>query len=114
MSNLLKDDEKSMQFWNADRNDKNLLDTLTIGSKKVVWWKCEQCGKSYKMSICSRIRAKTNYCFDCKHEHIGNMNRIKSSKKNNLFSIEKDLITCIKTVWNQIRFIDFKLLLTIR
>ena len=37
-SNLLKDDEKAMQFWNADKNDKNLLDTLTTGSKKVVWW----------------------------------------------------------------------------
>ena len=41
-SNLLKDDEKAMQFWNADKNDKNLLDTLTTGSKKVVWWKCEK------------------------------------------------------------------------
>ncbi|MDY5058894.1 MAG: zinc-ribbon domain-containing protein [Bacilli bacterium] len=42
MSNLLRDDEKSIKYWNADRNDKNLLDTLTIGSKKVVWWKCEK------------------------------------------------------------------------
>ena len=39
------------------------------------------------------IKAKTNYCIDCKHKHIGNMNSLKQVKEGTrLFDKRPDLV----------------------
>ena len=45
------------------------------------------------MAICSRIKAKTNLCNECKHNHIGDMNRNNSIKfENSLYYQRPDLL----------------------
>ena len=82
-----------MKYWDYDKN-RNISPSKTyFSSRRLAWWICEECGKSYSMSICARIKAKTNCCFDCKHKHIGNMNRLKSVKSNkSLFIMRRDLV----------------------
>ena len=82
-----------MKYWDYDKN-KNIIPSKTYySSRKKAWWKCEDCAKSYSMSICSRIKSKTNYCPDCKHKHIGKINRLKAVKSNkSLFIMRKDLV----------------------
>lgn len=82
-----------MKYWDKEKNIGILPSELYYSSRKNVWWICENCGLSYRMPVCSRIKAKTNYCFDCKHKHIGDMNRINSTNnKNNLLIKRPDLV----------------------
>ncbi len=82
-----------MKYWDKEKNVGILPSELYYSSRKNVWWICENCGLSYRMPVCSRIKAKTNYCFDCKHKHIGDMNRINSTNnKNNLLIKRSDLV----------------------
>jgi len=82
-----------MKYWDYKMNNGINPSKLYYSSNKSVWWICESCGKSYQMPVWSRIKAKTNYCYDCKHQHIGNMNRIKSiSEENSLFTKRPDLV----------------------
>ena len=82
-----------IQYWDYKKNKNIMLSKIYFNSKKMAWWKCESCGKSYSMSICARIKAKTNYCSDCKHKHIGDMNRINMiNKKNSLYINRPDLV----------------------
>ena len=82
-----------VKYWDYNLNESLLPSSVYYSSRISVWWKCEKCGKSYKMSICSRIKSKTNYCFDCKHEHIGDMNRVNSISENNSLYINRpDLV----------------------
>ncbi len=82
-----------MKFWDKEKNKAILPSELYYSSNKSVWWICESCGISYQMPVWSRIKAKTNYCYDCKHKHIGEMNRINSiNKVNSLFIKRPDLV----------------------
>lgn len=72
-----------MKYWDKEKNFGILPSKLYYNSKKNVWWICESCGLSYKMPVCSRIKAKTNYCSNCKHKHIGDKNRLNSLNENN-------------------------------
>ena len=81
------------KLWDYEKNKELLPENIYFSSKKKVWWKCENCGKSYKMQLCTRIKAKTNYCFECKHNHIGSKNRTNSiNKKGNLVDINSPLL----------------------
>ena len=43
------------QEWDESRNEGLRADMVTPGSKRVVWWRCSQCGKSWKSSIKARV-----------------------------------------------------------
>ena len=92
-NNLLNKYPELMRYWDKEKNKGVNPSSLYYSSRKLVWWNCEACGESYQMPICSRIKAKTNYCFNCKHKHIGDMNRINSIDKDNKLSKKRpDLV----------------------
>ena len=57
-------------FWDYSRNE-DTQSKIYYSSQKSVFWLCEECGDSYRSSICLRINAKTNLCPKCMHKHIG-------------------------------------------
>lgn len=82
-----------IEFWDYEKNTNISIDKVYFSSRKKAWWVCSKCGKSYEMAICSRIKAKTNLCNECKHDHIGNMNRNNSIKfENSLYYQRPDLL----------------------
>lgn len=70
-----------LKFWDYSKNTIK-PDNIYFSSRKKVWWICEKCGNSYRAAICQRIKTKTNYCFDCFHNHIGLKNRNIAIKKS--------------------------------
>ena len=68
--------------WDYPKNRPILPNNVYYGSRKVVFWKCQQCRESYKMAICAKIKAKTAKCPKCMHLHIGNRNRLIAIKKS--------------------------------
>ena len=92
-NNLKMKYPKISKLWDYEQNNDLLPEDIYFSSRKKVWWKCESCGKPYKMQVCTRIKAKTNYCFECKHKHIGSKNRTSSiNKKGNLIDINSPLL----------------------
>ena len=92
-NNLKSKYPELLKYWDFEKNKNLSPDKLYYRSRTSVWWKCENCGNSYKMQVCSRIKAKTNYCIDCKHKHIGNMNSLKQVKEGTrLFDKRPDLV----------------------
>ena len=84
---------KLLKYWDYEKNKNIPLDKLYYSSRTSAWWICEKCGKSYNMKVCSRIKSKTNYCFDCMHKYIGNMNSLKQVKNGTrLFDKRPDLV----------------------
>ena len=55
MSNLLKDNKEIMKYWDYEKNDNDLLNKITIGSQKLVWWKCEK-QHSYQQIVRSKTK----------------------------------------------------------
>lgn len=70
-----------LKFWDYSKNTIN-PDDIYFSSRKKVWWICEKCGKSYQTAICQRIKAKTNFCFECFHNFIGLKNRNIAIKRS--------------------------------
>ena len=66
-SNYLKDNKELMKEYDYDKNTDFDLDTLTLGSKKEVWWLCNQ-GHSYKRSI--YYRSRKHGCPVCTKEKV--------------------------------------------
>lgn len=55
MSNLLKDNKEIMKYWDYEKNDNDLLNKITVGSQKLVWWKCEK-QHSYQQIVGSKTK----------------------------------------------------------
>jgi len=82
-----------LKIWDYEKNNELLPENIYFSSRKKVWWKCDDCGKSFQSQICVRIRAKTNFCPECMHKHIGNKNRENNVKnKGNLVDINSPLL----------------------
>jgi len=91
-----------VKLWDYDKND-ILPEMIYFSSRKKVWWKCPSCEKSFLTPVCSRIRAKTPYCPECMHNHIGIINRKKTIKKNgSLFDDNSPLLK----EWNYQKNVD--------
>lgn len=68
MSNLLKEDKKLMKEYNYDKNKYVDLNSITLGSGKKIWWKCEK-GHSYDMSPNQKSRYNAK-CPICQNDRI--------------------------------------------
>ena len=55
MKKLLKDNLEVMKYWDYDKNDNSILDKVSTGSNKVVWWICKK-NHSYSQSIHSKTK----------------------------------------------------------
>ena len=42
MSNLIIEDKKLLNMWNYQKNNNINIETITLGSNKKVWWKCDK------------------------------------------------------------------------
>lgn len=78
-------------FWDYSRNEDN-PSKIYYSSQKSVFWLCEECGDSYRSSICLRINAKTNLCPKCMHKHIGRKNREICLEKGLSVADDKSLL----------------------
>lgn len=62
----VSDNAQLMSEWNWEKNNELNFnpETLTLGSNKKVWWKCEKCGGTYESYICNRALRGTGcpYC----------------------------------------------------
>ena len=62
MSNLLKDNKEIMKFWNYDKNDNDILTSLTVKNNKKVWWVCPN-GHEWSTSVYNLSNSKNcPYC----------------------------------------------------
>ena len=55
MGNLLKNNKEIMKYWDYEKNDNDLLNKITTGSQKLVWWKCEK-QHSYQQIVKSKTK----------------------------------------------------------
>jgi len=92
--NILETHKKMIEtYWDYERNNKENLfpENFVKGSHQKVWWKCEECGKSFEREI-RRICKKNNcYCKSCATS-IGKKNHKKITKKNSLIIQYPELI----------------------
>ncbi|MGG0593530.1 zinc-ribbon domain-containing protein [Priestia megaterium] len=74
MGSLLKEyDSDLLKEYDYNKNEKELLETLTIGSGKKVWWICKEGHPSYEATCHNRIKNNSGcpYCSNLK-AHEGN------------------------------------------
>lgn len=88
-------------YWDFSKNDIK-PENVYHNSRKKVWWICSKCGKSFKASICTRVRSKHYACFDCMHKIIGKSNQKIALKNGSLFNNRPDLVK----EWNYFKNID--------
>ena len=63
----IKDIPNLLDNWDYKRNILS-PDTISVGSDKKVWWKCDQCGNSYEMSVAHKHEG--NGCPYCSNKRI--------------------------------------------
>ena len=62
MSNLIIEDKKLLDMWNFPKNNNINIETVTLGSNKKVWWKCDK-GHEWEALICNMSKSKDcPYC----------------------------------------------------
>lgn len=69
MGKLLKEHSPELlKEYDYNKNEENLLETLTIGSSKKVWWICKENHPSYEATCRNRVRNKSGcpYCSNLK------------------------------------------------
>ena len=74
--NILETHKKMIEtYWDYERNNKENLfpENFVKGSHQKVWWKCEECGKSFEREITYLLKNKNYYCKVC----ISKKNRTK-------------------------------------
>ena len=58
---------KIAEEWHKSKNDVPFPETISYGSKKVVWWNCKSCGNEYKKSVNQRTDKRTKvHCPVCR------------------------------------------------
>lgn len=63
----VSDNARLMAEWNFEKNTDLILERLTIGSGKKVWWKCT---KGHEWQAVIRDRSRSNGCPYCYGRHI--------------------------------------------
>ena len=53
MSNLIIEDKKILNMWNYQKNNNINIETVTLGSNKKVWWKCDK-GHHWRATVLAR------------------------------------------------------------
>ena len=62
MSNFIIEDKKLLDMWNFPKNNNINIETVTLGSNKKVWWKCDK-GHEWEALICNMSKSKDcPYC----------------------------------------------------
>ena len=62
MSNLIIENKKLLDMWNFPKNNNINIETVTLGSNKKVWWKCDK-GHEWEALICNMSKSKDcPYC----------------------------------------------------
>lgn len=80
--NILETHKKMIEtYWDYERNNKENLfpENFVKGSHQKVWWKCEECGKSFEREIREQSKKTNCYCKSC------------VSKKNRKIQLEKQI-----------------------
>ncbi len=91
--------------WDYEKNTEFGPDELTVGSKKDVWWKCHECGHSWKCSPNSR-KSGLRGCPQCAEEK-----RRTSYLESRLHKGENDLVSQAPDIaadWDYERNIDLE------
>ncbi len=53
--------------WDYEKNTIKPSE-ITYGSNRTVWWKCQNCGRSYQLSVQEKRYKKNKYCTICKKQ----------------------------------------------
>ena len=56
---------KVSEKWDHIKNAPLTLDSVTAGSGRRVWWRCEKCGSEWQMCVCDMCKRKFA-CLNCK------------------------------------------------
>lgn len=96
-NNLLNMFPELKNQWDYKKNGDVIPEQVYYSSRLQAWWICESCGKSYKMAVCAKIKAKTAKCNGCMHLHIGDKNRQIAVKREGCLS---DLHPDFLDEWN--------------
>lgn len=72
----LIENEKLMSEWNYDKNKGLNIEDFTMGSNKIVWWNCPDCGSEYDMDINRRNRGSN--CPYCAGKRVNHTNSLAS------------------------------------
>lgn len=91
----LKDNPMLMSEYDFDKNADTVLDSLTLGMEKKVWWKCRQCGYSWNTQI--YLRAHGSGCPKCRKKETAEKRRKDKIKNNG--SLKENFPT-IARQWN--------------
>ena len=91
MSNLLKDNKDLMSEYNYEKNENIVLENITLGSSKKIWWRCLTCNNEWEATPKNRFRGGTG-CPLCGLKKIGiNHNKSLIDNKGSLFDNGPDL-----------------------
>ena len=91
MSNLLKDNKDLMSEYNYEKNENIVLENITLGSSKKIWWRCLTCNNEWEATPKNRFRGGTG-CPLCGLKKIGiNHNKSLIDNKGSLFDNVPDL-----------------------
>lgn len=91
MSNLLKDNKDLMSEYNYEKNENIVLENITLGSSKKIWWRCLTCNNEWEATPKNRFRGGTG-CPLCGLKKIGiNHNKSLIDNKGSLFDIVPNL-----------------------
>ena len=89
--------------WDFEKNQLICApDEVTIGSHKVVWWKCSTCGHEWSASIRNRVKG-FNGCVQCKEQcltehHTLTEQHKEALRKKNLIVGKTDLATTFPSI----------------
>lgn len=56
---------EAIEIWHPTLNYTLTPNDVSYGSHKIVWWKCDRCGKEYFMSVKSRTCNLDAFCTNC-------------------------------------------------
>ena len=66
-NDLESHDPELIDDWDYENNSIKPSE-VTYGSQRKVWWKCQNCGKSYLLAVQEKRNQKIKYCSTCKKE----------------------------------------------
>jgi len=87
--NILETHKKMIEtYWDYERNNKENLfpENFVKGSHQKVWWKCEECGKSFEREIREESKKTNCYCKSCATS-IGKKSQKNYKKELSYYSI---------------------------
>ena len=54
-------------LWDEEKNGNLTPDMFSIGSEKIIWLRCTECGKSYQIKVKDAYKKRTTKCLECSY-----------------------------------------------